>query len=205
MLQSMKPTSVAIINGEKIKQVHNHLPHIKSGTVSGKCCSRCFYVNNTSNIFCTNCGYPFHSGESILLYQFRIKQRKELLQRSKRYVQVARILLYVIAAFCTVGIGFLFGELDNRFALVFIMLCASALFFLLARWSLSKPFTALLTGFVIIATFSTIAIFGELNSAFTSVRGVYTIAISALISWFLLRGVRGAYRADLINEEMNIN
>lgn len=201
----MKPRSVAIIYGENIKQVYNHLPHIQTGTVSGNCCGRCFYVNDNTNNFCTNCGHPMHGGESLLLYQFRIRQKKELLQQSKSAIQFARVLLYIMAAFCTVGIGFLFGELDNRFVLVFIMLAASALFFLLARWSLSKPFTALLTGFVIIATFSTIAIFGELTSIFTSVQGLYTIAGSAIISWFLLRGVRGAYRADLINEEMNIS
>ena len=201
----MEPKSFAIINSEKIKQVHKHLPHIKPGNTSGSCCTKCFYINEPGNNFCTNCGYPLHKGETLLLYQFRNKQRKELLRQSIYSVQVARVLLYIIAAFFTVGIGFLFGNLDNRFFLVFLMLASSALFFLIARWSLSRPFTALLTGFVIIVTFSTIAIFGEFTNTFTSVQGVYTIAVSALISYFLLRGVRGAYKADLINEEMHIN
>ena len=201
----MELRSFAIINSEKIKQVQKHLPHIKPGNTSGSCCTKCFYINEPGNNFCTNCGYPLHKGETLLLYQFRNKQRKELLRQSIYSVQVARVLLYIIAAFFTVGIGFLFGNLDNRFFLVFLMLASSALFFLIARWSLSRPFTALLTGFVIIVTFSTIAIFGEFTNTFTSVQGVYTIAVSALISYFLLRGVRGAYKADLINEEMHIN
>jgi hypothetical protein len=205
MLQSMEGKSIAIINSEKIKQVHKHLPHIKPRDTSASCCIKCFYINETANNFCTNCGYPLHKGETLLFYQFRNKQRKELLRQSMYSVQVARVLLYVIAAFFTVGIGFLFGNLDNRFFLVFLMLASSALFFLIARWSLYKPFTALLTGFMIIVTFSTIAIFGELANTFTSVQGVYTIALSALISYFLLKGVRGAYKADLINDEMHIN
>jgi len=209
MLQSMEPKSFAIINSEKIKQVHKHLPHIKPGNTSGSCCTKCFYINEPGNNFCTNCGYPLHKGETLLLYQFRNKQRKELLRQSIYSVQVARVLLYIIAAFFTVGIGFLFGNLDNRFFLVFLMLASSALFFLIARWSLSRPFTALLTGFVIIVTFSTIAVFGEFtNNIFTYEQLIYTIAVgsvSILICFFLLRGVRGAYKADLINEEMHIN
>ena len=205
----MELRSFAIINREKIKQVHKHLPHIKPGNTSGSCCTKCFYINEPGNNFCTNCGYPLHKGETLLLYQFRNKQRKELLRQSIYSVRIARALLYIIAAFFTVGIGFLFGNLDNRFFLVFLMLASSALFFLIARWSLSRPFTALLTGFVIIVTFSTIAVFGEFtNNIFTYEQLIYTIAVgsvSILICFFLLRGVRGAYKADLINEEMHIN
>lgn len=201
----MESQNIVSINDEKIKQVNKHLPHVTVNTPLFHTCSRCSYINESANNFCTNCGYPLHKGETELLYQFRKKQRKELLRQSMYSVQVARALLYIIAAFFTVGVGFLFGDLDNRFFLTFLMLASGALFFSIARWSLSKPFTALLTGFVVIVTFSTIAIFGEFANTFKTVQGVYTIAISALISFLLLKGVRGAYKADLINEEMHIN
>lgn len=128
-----------------------------------------------------------------------------MLQQNQKAVQSARVLLYIIAGFFIAGIGFLFGNLDNRFFLTFLSLTSSILFFLLARWSLYKPFTALLTAFVIVLTFSTIAVFGEFTSTFTSVPGLYTIVICTVVSYFLLRGVQGAYKADLINEEMQVN
>ena len=204
MLQSMEPKSITSIDNIRLSEVYKLRPHIETPAAENTNCSRCFYINESANHFCTNCGYPIHDGETLLLYQLRNKQRREMLNQSKHAIVVARVLLYIIAAFFTVGLGFLFGELENKFFLTILMLAIAALFFFLARWSLVKPFTALLTSFVIVATFSTIYIFGEFTNTFKSVQGVYTIAFSALISYLLLRGVRGAYKADLINEEMNI-
>jgi len=204
MLQSMEPKSINVISSIRLSEVYKLHPHIKTPEAHNTSCSRCFYVNESSNNFCTNCGYPIHSGETLLLYQVRNKQRKEVLHQSTHAVLVARVLLYIIAAFFTVGLGFLFGELENKFFLTTIMLATSALFFFLARWSLIKPFTALLTSFVIVTTFCTIYIFEEFTSTFKTVQGVYTIALTALVSYLLLRGVRGAYKSDLINEELTI-
>ncbi|CAN5626079.1 hypothetical protein BH10BAC2_BH10BAC2_13410 [soil metagenome] len=205
MLQSMKYSNINSIDYKKIEAIHKHLPQAKVSVTANQNCSRCFYVNEAAHSFCTNCGYPLHHDDARLLYQFRIKQRKEMLHKNLKTVQVARILLYIVAAFFTAGIGFLFGNLDNSFFLTFLSLTSSFLFFLLARWSKSKPFTALLTAFVIVLTFSTIAVFGEFTSTFTSVSGLYTIVACTAVSYFLLRGVQGAYKADLINEEMQIN
>jgi hypothetical protein len=204
MLQTMESKSINIISGIRLSEVYKLRPYIKTPEANNTICSRCFYINESANHFCTNCGYPVHNGETLLLYQVRNKQRKEVLHKSTYAVKVARGLLYIIAAFFTVGLGFLFGELENKFFLTTIMLATSALFFFLARWSVVKPFTALLTSFVIVSTFSTIYIFEEFTRTFKTVQGVYTIALTALVSYLLLRGVRGAYKADLINEEMNI-
>src|SRR6266498_4143522 len=102
------------------------------------------------------------------------------------------------------GISFLFSDLDNRYLLVLASATFSGLFFLLARWSYSKPFTAIITGFIIVLTFSTISIFGEFVNAFTTVVGVYSILVTMILIYFLLRGVQGAYKVDLIKEEMEI-
>ncbi|MEP6846037.1 MAG: hypothetical protein ABI861_08535 [Panacibacter sp.] len=201
----MKQCSITVIDQIKITRAYKHLPHVKFGNKTNHICSRCFYVNATANHFCTNCGYPVQPGNTQLLYQFRTKQRKEILKKSLYFIQVARVLLYVIAIFFTVGIAFLFGNLSNRFFLAILAVTSSALFFVLARWSLSKPFTALLTAFVIILTFSTIAVFGEFTHTFTSVDGIYTIGACLAVLYFLVRGVQAAYKADLINEEMHIN
>ena len=206
MLQVMKRSTINNIDTGKITQVYKHLPQVKLGEAPNQNCSRCFYINGTGNNFCTNCGYPLHHGDMQLLYQFRLKQRKEMLKKNLLFIQVARVFLYALSALLiTASIGFMFGRLGNRFLVAIIALTSSVLFLLLARWSLSKPFTALLTAFVIILTFTTIAVFGEFTNTFTSVQGVYTIMLSFSVLYFLLRGVQGAYKADLINEEMQVS
>jgi len=80
----------------------------------------------------------------------------------------------------------------------------AVLFVLLGRWSIYKPFTALLVSFVVIITFSTISVFGRLLQSLTSTNGLYTILLSMVIVYFLLRGIQAAYKADLINEEFEI-
>lgn len=205
MLQSMEHSNINSIDHKKVQAIYKYLPQVKVSVTANQSCGRCFYVNETAYGFCTNCGYPLHYGDAQLLYQFRLKQRKEMLQQNLKAVGIARIFLYVIAFFFIAGIGFLFGNLDNRFFLTFLSLTSSLLFFLLAIWIKSKPFTALLTAFVIVLTFSTITVFGEFTSTFTSVPGLYTIVACSVVAYFLLRGVQGAYKADLINEEMQVN
>ena len=203
-LQTMEQKAARVFNFKKIRSLQNIAPQIKAAPAKNCTCSRCRYVNPGEYIFCTNCGHPLKDESSHTLYQVRTKQRKELLKKSEKAVQSARVILYILAGFFIVGIAFLFGELENRFMLAFVFIAVSALFLLLARWSLSKPFTALIAAFIIVLTFSTISIFGEFTNAFTTVQGVYSIAISMVLIYFLLKGIQGAYKSDLIKEEMEI-
>lgn len=204
MLQSMESTVATASHPIKSKQVRYLLPAIKYPQTFYCTCSRCRYINAVANNFCTNCGFPVKEKENSALYHVRFKQRKELLQKGERAVQTARVVLYILAVFLFAGIGFLFGELENRFLLFLACIIFSFLFFLLAYWSYSKPFTALITAFILVLTFSTISIFGEFVSAFTTVVGVYSILISMTLIYFLLKGVQGAFKLDLIREEMEI-
>lgn len=180
-------------------------PKIKSQNILYCTCSRCRYLNKATNNFCSNCGYPVkEKEENSALYHIRIKQRKELLVKGEKAIQSARIVLYILAIFLLTGIGFLFGELDNRYFLVLCSVVFSMLFFLLAYGSYTKPFIALTTAFILVLTFSIIAIFGEFINAFKTVVGVYSILVSMIIIYFLLKGVQGAYKAELIKEEMEI-
>lgn len=184
---------------------NNLLPKIKSPSIIYCTCSKCRYVNKTTNNFCTNCGYLVkEKEENSTLYHVRVKQRTDLLQKGEKAIQSARVVLYILAIFLLTGIGFLFGELDSRYFLVLCSVVFSMLFFLLAYWSYTKPFIALTTAFILVLTFSIIAIFGEFINAFKTVVGVYSILVSMIIIYFLLKGVQGAYRAELIKEEMEI-
>lgn len=179
-------------------------PSVQSLDIPLCICKRCLYVNAADNNFCTNCGYPVKEKESSALYHVRMKQRKEVLRQGERAIQTARIVLYVLAIALLSGVGFLFGDLENRYFLALTAVVFSSLFFLLAYWSFTKPFTALITAFILVLTFSIISVFGEFVNAFTTVVGVYGIFISMVLIYFLLKGVQGAYKADLIKEEMEI-
>jgi hypothetical protein len=206
MLQLMERSTFALIDFTKYVQAHKRLPKVKTSMSNNHTCNRCFYINEDANHFCTNCGYPQHHGDSELLYQFRIKQRNETLKKNAFFIQLGWILLFVLAALLfTAGIGLFFSGLNNRIFLSILMLISAVLFVMLAWWSFSKPFTALLTAFVIVLTFSTIAIFGYFADMFASVPGIYTLIFCAGILYFLFKGVQGAYKTDLINEEMHVN
>lgn len=191
-------------NVKEIIKLRKLRPSVGSTNIIYCICSRCRYVNNATNNFCTNCGYPIKEEGASTLYNVRIKQRKELLRKGEKDVQAARATLYILSVFFLIGVSFLFGNLDSRYLLALVSITFSGLFFLLARWSYTKPFIAIITGFIIILTFSAIAIFGQFVNAFSTVVGVYAIFISMILIYFLLRGAQGAYKVELIKEEMEI-
>lgn len=141
----------------------------------------------------------------LTVYNLRRRQRKELLSKSEAEINYARIALYVMAVFSLAGFGFFFSQLDKRYAYTIVSLMLSALFFTLAHWSRKNPFSAMLMSFIVMMTFSTINIFGKITESFTTAQGVYGIMICMLLLFFLLRGMQGAYKADLIKEELQIN
>lgn len=204
MLQSMEQPLAIVFSSKRNINVNKVLPKVKHADALYSICSRCRYVNESSNNFCTNCGSPVKEKETSALFLVRMKQRKELLRKGEKAVSTARVVLYILSAGLLTGIGFLFGELPNRLFLVLASCTFAGLFFLLARWSYTKPFTALITAFILVITFSTISIFGEFVNAFTTVVGVYSLLINMVLVYFLLKGVQGAYKLELINEELEI-
>jgi len=181
-------------------------PVIVKAAVHRTVCNRCRYVNPSAHSFCTNCGWPVRETQQLLsLYNLRAKHRKDLLNKCQQLIVTARVVLYIIGGLCLSGIGFLFSENNERYLLFALTIVMAALFVLLGRWSIRKPFTALLVSFVVVITFSTISVFGRLLQALTTTDGLYTIILSMIVTYFLLRGIQAAYRADLISEEFEIN
>jgi hypothetical protein len=173
MLQLMEQPQALQFSKKRNIDISRVLPKVNRCDAPYSICDRCRYVNESTNNFCTNCGYPVFEKESSALFHVRMNQRKELLRKGEKAVNAARIVLYILSVSLLTGIGFLFGELPNRLFLALASCTFSALFFLFARWSYTKPFTALITAFILVITFSTISIFGEFVNAFTTVIGVY--------------------------------
>ena len=193
------------LNIARVIKVHRLKPIINKTRITSSVCSRCRFINESSHSFCSNCGWPVQETQHLhSLYRSREKHRKELLSNYHKAISSARSVLYIVGGLCLSGIGFLFSENDERFILFALTIVMAALFVLLGRWSIYKPFTALLVSFVVIITFSTISVFGRLLQSLTSTNGLYTILLSMVIVYFLLRGIQAAYKADLINEEFEI-
>ena len=165
-------------------------------------CAHCNYVNKTEYSFCTNCGYPVHNQLLVDIYHKRLQHRTDLLYKAESSVLVARIVLYIMASFLLLGIFFVFSESSEKYFMVILAVILSGLFYFLAFWSRTNPFTAMLKAFIILITFSAINIFGKLVDSFTTLGGVIGMMLCLALLFVVLKGVQGAYRVSLMKEEL---
>lgn len=185
-----------------ITAVNALLPQAKHKSSVAAICSNCTCVNENEFSFCTNCGYPLQKKLSANAYKKRIQHCKKLLIKAENAVLVARMVLYVMASFLLMGIFFIFAESSRKNVVVVMAMLFSALFFFLAVWSRKNPFAALLTAFVILIAFSATNIFRSVVASFTTLTGFTGMLICLALLLVILKGVQGAYRINLIKEEL---
>jgi ribosomal protein L37E len=188
-----------------LQKIHALLPQPENKSGMAVICRHCYYVNENKFSFCTNCGYPLHNKLLEEAFQQRVRQRTNLLSKAETSVLVARTVLYVMASFLSMGIFFIFAESSRKYIIVIPALFLSGLFFFLALWSRKNPFSALLTAFIILIAFSGVNIFSSLMRSFTTVEGMTGMLICIAILFIVLKGVQGAYRMNLIKDELQIN
>lgn len=164
-------------------------------------CRHCNYINEIHFLFCTNCGYALNRQGSGSGNQ-RMEQRKTALLKAENAVLAARLVLYVIASFLSLGFFFIFAENNRKYIVVLMALLLSGLFFSLAAWSRKSPFPALLTSFIMLVAFSIINIFRSFAIAAVTLRSITGILICLALLIIILRGLQGAYRISLIKEEL---
>lgn len=168
-------------------------------------CCNCSFVNRKDYNFCTNCGYPVHpDNDRLALYNFRLEKRKNMQRVCSVKIEHARNALYVLAACSMLGIFYVFSNVKQTVITGFVMVLLGILYAGLGRWSLHKPFTALLISLMIMLTFAAINTWIELSSMFTTAGGVYMLMIQMILIYFLLGGVKGAFHADILEEEFKL-
>jgi len=168
-------------------------------------CSKCSFVNHKDYNFCTNCGYPIHPNhDRLALYNFRLEKRKNMQRNCSVKIEHARNALYVLAACSMLGIFYVFSDVKQTVITGLVMVLLGIIYAGLGRWSLQKPFTALLISLIIMLTFAAINTWAELSSMFTTAGGFYMLMIQMILIYFLLRGVKGAFHADILEEEFKI-
>ena len=190
------------IEANRLRKLQPYISIPKPNLVA---CNQCNYTNSVVYTYCTNCGHPLSTNNSTtILYNVRNKRRTELLRKSEAAILAARLLMYVLSAVSFTGIALLLSQLESKYQLGLFSFISAVLCFILARWSRHKPLTALIVSFIIILTFFVIILFGRLSQIFTTVFGLYSLILLGIVCWLLLKGIQGAYKADLINEEIQI-
>jgi len=168
-------------------------------------CNNCRFINPTEYHFCTNCGYPVHpNADTINLYNRRLQKRKRLQKICTVRVEYARNALYAIAAFSMLGIFYIFSPIRQKEITGFVMVVLGVIYAALGRWSLHKPFTALLISLIFMMTFTIINTWAEISSRFSTLGSTYILIVQIILIHFLLQGVKGAFHADLLEEEFKL-
>ncbi len=188
-----------------LSKVNALLPKISNKEAQFCICRHCNYVNESEYFFCTNCGFPLKNKMLVNDYHKRVQQRSHALFKAENAVLVARVILYVMASFLSLGIFFIFEENSRKYVIVIFAALLSGLFFFLAFWSRKNPFTALLTAFIVLMVFCMVNIATRLAQSFTTIEGLTSILLCLGLLTIVLKGVQGAYRINLIKEELQLN
>jgi hypothetical protein len=168
-------------------------------------CCNCSFINKANYNFCTNCGFPVHPNkDSLARYNERLIQRKNLQKNCYIKIARARNTLYILAAFCMLGIFYLFSDWKQSVIKGVVMVCLGVIYAGLGSWSVQKPFTSLLISLIIMLTFVVINTWAEFSSAFVTAAGIYMLIVQVILIYFLLQGVKGAFHADILEEEFKL-
>src|SRR5947208_17119615 len=117
-----------------LSKVHTMLPKIYR-EAQYCICRHCNYVNEVQYFFCTHCGFPLKDKLLVNDYHTRMQQRSHLLFKAENAVLVARIILYCMASFLSLGILFIFAQSNRKYVVVLFAALLSGLFFFLGLCS----------------------------------------------------------------------
>jgi hypothetical protein len=168
-------------------------------------CINCNFINPVHYNYCTNCGYPVHSDiNGIELFNQRVLRRKLLQQKCFAKIAYARNALYLLAGFSLLGIFYLFSNWKGHVIKGLVMIFLAIMYAGLGRWSLRKPFTALLISLMMLITFAAINTWAEFTAKSSSASAPWLLIIQLILIYFLLQGVKGAFQADILEEEFKL-
>ena len=190
---------------QHILQTNNALPITYSSANLPQICSNCRYVNHESYRHCTNCGYPLlYDVELVKKFQYRDMQRMEQRNDCLRKVRNARKILYGLAAISLLGISYLFSGYTPTQMKGLLMVVMGAVYAGLGKWSEQKPFTSLLIGLIMLLTFTALNTWKQLTSLYVSPGSMYIFIIQVVLAAVIFRGVRSAFCADILEEELKV-
>jgi hypothetical protein len=163
-------------------------------------CYHCKKPNlKETDVYCDNCGFPQRGNEleqRKFIAKFNAdKMFQDQLQHS---IKKARNILYILAGLNAL-FGIVLGLLMTVDIPVLIVCIVSALIYLgLGIWSKSKPFPAIITGFIF---YITLIIISAIVDPATIIQGIIWKVV--IISGFYY-GYKGAKEAEEIKEQIEV-
>ncbi len=184
---------------------NNRLPVVNAVGNVPKICLKCQHVNNITHHFCTFCGYPVTQGTDwMAIYDYRQKQWQKQLTDCRQVVGQARGILYLIALVCTTGALYVLFKIPVNLVRGGVLTFIALLYFGLGKYSKRQPFTALIGSFLTLLSFIAINAWAEYGRIFTTSAGVYLMFIQFVLFYFIFRGAKAAYQAEVLEEENSI-
>ena len=117
---------------------------------------------------------------------------------------MARNALYVLATILMLGVFYLFSGSRVTVIKGLVILLLGSIYAGLGWWSLSKPFTSLLIGLMILVTFAAIYFWAELSNGNQGYYLYYTLFIHSIFIYLLWQGTKAAFQSDMLEEESKI-
>ena len=168
-------------------------------------CGNCSFVNPIDHQFCTNCGFPMLPNKDTLsVYTTRLKRRKAIKLSCKVRLLQARNALYIIATLLMFGLFYIITGGRQSVVQGTVMLVLGVIYAGLGRWSVTKPFTSFLIGLMLMLTFAAIITWAQFYEKKASSYAFYTLFIQVIFIYFLWQGVKGAFQADILEEETKL-
>ena len=155
---------------------------------SASICDNCMAPISTEK-FCSACGYPMKgSDQEKSDYRAKVSSAKFWLNESDRKINETKNMIYILA-----GLVFIFGVISGLTtdddAVVIVNTIIAVLYLILAYWSNSNPFGAILTCFIVYLTLVIVNAIVEPMSIFSGVLWkVFIIVV-------FVKGIRSAHEA----------
>lgn len=154
--------------------------------------------------YCTSCGFPV-GGSELEQQEFRrhLAFKEMRLSDLEESIKRARLGLYILAGSTILGaiVTVALAGLDEAVVvtLVLLNLFLAAVYLVLAYWTRSKPFIAVLIGAIL---FGVVAIANAIEEPESIIKG---IIIKVIVIVFLVRGLSAASEAEKIKKELNVS
>jgi hypothetical protein len=155
-------------------------------------------LNDTDQL-CPNCGFP-QKGTLMEMKEFiwDIEDKKNLVKEHESSIEKGRIVLFVIAGLELLGNIIVNLISSTKFVPFLVDLIVIGIFIILAFWSMKRPFTAILTGFILYVV--TYFIIPALINPILIASG---IVLKFFIIAGFIYGIHGSLNARKIKKELD--
>ena len=159
-------------------------------------CENCNATHAPDKKFCSECSFPIQgTQEEKTSFRLTVGSRKRLLKDAEDKIKSAKTMIYVAAAVFLVS-GLIFYAISNDVGILLVNLVISLVYLILAAWSKTNAFGAIVTAFAIFVTIQVVNVFADPTSIFSG------IIIKIILIAAFVKGIRSAIDARNLLREL---